>query len=703
MSRDVVATVDPRTPTPTSRFNIRAAVLATAGAAALYVLALAVNETPPVGVAGVMFVAPPACAVLALVVLRARRHSEPSLRLDWFSAGLTVATVGMVLQVASFPPLAPGGGFLRTGPSASGALYLLFHTAAALGALLGALRAPRRWQRPFVVVGALVTLAVAAEWVPVPVLFDADGQHTTTLVALDLVVAVLTTTATVAWIVRGGRTPHSLLGWVGVSQSLATYELLLHTVSVQRFTAVWWASVGMRVASYAVLAVGLVIAVLRQLRRWERYTADELDRRESQLRESLTAVQRLLAQATEASTALQRELLPPALSAPADVEVTGRYRGAGAHDGIGGDWYDTVLLPDGGLALVIGDVEGHDLTAAALMGQVRAAVRSYALEGHPPAVLLQRVNGFLLGSGIDRLVSVGYVQLYPGDRLATLALAGHPPPLLVPASGGRPQFLDVQVGVPLGIGTDQQWEERTVLLPADVSVVLYTDGLVQTGAHEEQFGRLLPAAVAAGESSLEALADTLVAAVEGPGRDDVAVLAARVASPHRPAAERLLPVQPMSGRIARRWLGDLVDVWLEAGALVDGPRLRDQAAVGMLLLTELVSNAIRHGEQSIRVRVALTGTVLRVEVVDSGHRMPAVRTARDDDTSGRGLRLVEAMADAWGITPGEHGKGVWFTVDLAGPEADEARLLALFDDAAGSTGAGSPGAQRRGGRDAISN
>lgn len=537
MTQGAPATVDARTPRPDPHFNIRAAVLAAAAAAAAYVIALVTNEVPPPAVAGVMFAAPPACVALALAVIRVRGKSDPSPELSWFATGLTVGLVGMVLQVVSFPTLAPGGGLLGTGPSASGALYLFFHAAIAAGTLLGALRASERWRSVFIVVGVGLSIGLATEIVPVPALFDTKGQHTVTLVVADLVVAGLTAVATILWLVRSGRTPRSLVGWVGVSQSLATYELLLHTVAVQRLTPMWWASVGVRVAAYGVLAAGAVAAVLHQLRRWERYTELELDRREGQLRDSLATVERLLAQATEASTTLQQHLLPPTLWAPSGMEVTGRYRGAGG-DEVGGDWYDTVLLPNGGLALVIGDVEGHDLTAAALMGQVRAAVRSHAMDGHAPAVLMQRVNRFLLGSGIDRLVSMAYVQLSPAAGVMTLALAGHPPPLLVPLAGGAPRLIDAEIGVPLGLDGDQRWVEFTGPIPGDVSVVLYTDGLVQSSADEEQYERLFAAATHAGAATLDELADALVAAGGGPGRDDVAVLAARLPAQAGAAAPR---------------------------------------------------------------------------------------------------------------------------------------------------------------------
>lgn len=495
--------------------------------------------------------------------------------------------------------------------------------------------------------------------------------------ASELVLAGVIALGSAAWLAQAGSSARPLVVWVGVSQSLAVYDVLLNAFGGERFTALWWASLSLRVATYGVLAVASVLSLLAHLRRVERYASAELDRREGQLQQSLGAVRQLLDDATEASTTLQEQLLPRKLSPPSTVEIAVRYAGAGPDKQIGGEWYDAITLPDGGLALVIGDVEGHDLAAAAVMGQVRAAVNSYALEGHPPSILLNRVNRFLLGSGIERYVALVYVQLYPGDRLMTIAVAGNPPPLVVPHDGTRPTSVPVDVGPPLGLHMDQ-WYERTMMLSQAADLALFTDGVYAKSPWEddgEPFPHLLPTSSTNSPASLEQLADALVSTVTD---DDAAVLVARILVGRQTAAERALPVRPISAPIARIWLTDLVDVWVAEGDLVDSPNLRDRVDTAVLLMTELVSNALRHGEDTIRVCLELTGSSLRVDVVDTSHRMPARQVLGETETSGRGLPLVEGLSDSWGIDVQDRGKSVWFCVDLAGTPPDEEELLAAF-------------------------
>ena len=141
-------------------------------------------------------------------------------------------------------------------------------------------------------------------------------------------------------------------------------------------------------------------------------------------RDTVRQLTRSEATAQESLATLQQALLPPEVVSQRGVSVASRYQAAGIYDQIGGDWYDTIALPTGGLALVIGDVEGHDLTAASVMALVRGAVRSYALEGHPPSIVLERVNTFLLSAGVERLVTMAYVQLYPDDTIAPHGVLG---------------------------------------------------------------------------------------------------------------------------------------------------------------------------------------------------------------------------------------------------------------------------------------
>jgi serine phosphatase RsbU (regulator of sigma subunit) len=367
---------------------------------------------------------------------------------------------------------------------------------------------------------------------------------------------------------------------------------------------------------------------------------------------------------------LQRALLPPEVTSQQGVLVAARYRAAGVYDRIGGDWYDTIGLSCGGLALVIGDVEGHDLVAASVMGRVRGAVRSYALEGHPPSVVLQLVNAFLLSEGVDRLVTMAYVQLYPDDTIVTVASAGHPAPVVVPSDGAPVWSLDGAGGPILGLDGPLRWQERTVQIPPDAALVLYTDGLLAGSADIDAVPDVI--AVAAeylASGSVDQLADTLIGGTAG--RDDAAVLVARVTSTSAPPARRTFPAQPISAGISRTWLTDLVEVWQASGDLPDGREASSWVETAQLLLTELVSNAVRHSDQSLTVQVTLRSGRLRVQVADSSDRMPVMRRPEAAATEGRGLRLVDTMSSAWGVELIERGKTVWFELTIDGPGGDD--------------------------------
>ncbi|MDQ1286924.1 MAG: hypothetical protein QG622_489 [Actinomycetota bacterium] len=370
------------------------------------------------------------------------------------------------------------------------------------------------------------------------------------------------------------------------------------------------------------------------------------------------------ARAQHSLTTLQTALLPPeVVSDPPRLDVAATYRGAGADDRIGGDWYDTIALPAGGLALVIGDVEGHDLIAASVMGLVRGAVRSYALEGHPPSVIMECVNTFMLSCGIDRMVTLAYVQLYPDDAIATVALAGHPGPLVVPGDGSAPFCLPCSPGPILGLGMLTGWTERTVLLPRDSTLVLYTDGLVDfPEAADNELDRVMRRAARLVDNPVSLVAEALVSAA--PAYDDAAVLVARVSAARISPAQRTFPAQPISAGIARTWVSDLFDLWTSPADAV--PVTDDQRDTAALLLTELVSNAVRHSDQSFRAQVELMDRRLRVEVEDTSERMPVLRQPEAAATEGRGLRLVDTLATSWGAQLEEQGKVVWFEMDLDG-------------------------------------
>ncbi|HEY6793838.1 MAG TPA: ATP-binding SpoIIE family protein phosphatase [Kineosporiaceae bacterium] len=376
------------------------------------------------------------------------------------------------------------------------------------------------------------------------------------------------------------------------------------------------------------------------------------------------------AAAQAALTSLQTALLPPVVTSGPGVQVAARYRAADASNQIGGDWYDTITLPSGGMALVIGDVEGHDLTAASVMGLVRGAVRCYALEGQPPSMVLDRVSTFLVSAGIDRLVTMAYAELAPQGTFATIALGGHPPPLLVPQDG-EARLLQVRAGPLLGVEGLGQWPEQTIRLPHEAALVLYTDGLTDfPGAGRDPQDRLVRVATGAGDAAVDVLATALVS--NAPSYDDAAVLAARITRRSAGAVQRTFPAQPASAGIARTWLEDVLGLWQ---APQPGTNQADEVVeAARLLLTELIANAVRHGDGAIRVRLLLPEQRLRVEVEDASERMPVMRIPEPDADAagGRGLLLVDTLADGWGVRVDEHAKVVWFELHLAGPSSPTA-------------------------------
>jgi anti-sigma regulatory factor (Ser/Thr protein kinase) len=289
---------------------------------------------------------------------------------------------------------------------------------------------------------------------------------------------------------------------------------------------------------------------------------------------------------------------------------------------------------------------------------------------------MERVSVFLLSAGIDRLVTMAYVQLYPDDTIATVALAGHPGPLVVPSDGGAPFCLPCEPGPILGVESLARWGERTVQLPEDSNLVLYTDGLVDfPQARPDELDRLLGRAAEAADGPVDALAEALIGLA--PDYDDAAVLVARVTSAQPSPLVRIFPALPISAAVARTWISDLFDLWAASGAV--GEEAAEQLNVAQLLLTELVSNAVRHTDESVRLCVRLTGQRLRIEVADTSERMPVLRRPEVAAAEGRGLRLVDTLSSEWGVQLDQHGKIVWFELDLSGSaEVDEEKLLAAF-------------------------
>ncbi len=357
---------------------------------------------------------------------------------------------------------------------------------------------------------------------------------------------------------------------------------------------------------------------------------------------------------------LQRALLPDRLPEVEGLPLSARYLPGGAATAAGGDWYDVVELDGGAVALVVGDVAGADLKATVLMAQLRSAVRAYALEGHPPAVVVGRANDFHFALRSDRLATLAYALVFPMERLVTVVRAGHVPPLLL-APDADPCFLDGVGGPPLGVRRGEAWRESTTQLPAGSTLVLYTDGLIHDdGSISVGMGQVLTAVAGGAAAAPDDVADRLARLVPEQAPDDTVLLVGQLAADRNdPVSElrRTLPPTPESATVARWLVTDLLRESVEEDT-------QDTAA---LLTTELVSNAIRHTRDELVLTVRLAGGRLRVGVSDSSHRRPQLVQVGKRDTSGRGLHLVEALAERWGIEPDERGLGktVWFELPAA--------------------------------------
>ncbi|MGZ8738019.1 MAG: PP2C family protein-serine/threonine phosphatase [Nocardioides sp.] len=677
--------MSPRSDSPDRRVDVLLLLVATFGAAAIYVGTLLLEVHPPRGLIVAFFVAPPICAMFAIFILSSRARADRDPRLAWVSAGVAVGVVAMVLQLVSFPVVAPDGGLFGTSDRSSAALYLLFHLAFAAGVAAGAFGVPVRWRLPVVVVGWAFALLLATDLIPLPKLIHAGTEYTPLLIAEEVVLATLTAAATAVWVLRVGRSTAPLHGWIGVALSLSVYDVLLNAIGAERFDPVWWGSLSLRVGTYLVLAFGALSAVLARLRDAESYSAAELDRRESQLRDSLAVTSGLLASAEAFSRAvtstqvadvlsanaravagatyasilvgqgdeslrllgadgydaamrarlmethwdldlpapqvfalgeplfidtqgevrqrfpgiadlpmgraaslaalpikvggepigvlsvwdlrarewsrnqrrvlaglaaqggqaiaraqayeeqaaaartLQRALLPARLPRPKRLDVAARYVAAVDGVQVGGDWYDCLVLGDERVALVVGDVMGKGLHAAAQMGQIRMAVRSLAALDPAPWAVLTALDGLNIELGVDEIVTIVYVLVDTDLGVARIARAGHLPPALVRPDGSV-EYLEGGGSAPLGAPAVRRVETE-IELPVGGALVIYTDGLVEDRATglDRGMDQLLDALaeVATSASAGDIATQVLERCASGRGEDDIALLVAR--------------------------------------------------------------------------------------------------------------------------------------------------------------------------------
>ncbi len=373
---------------------------------------------------------------------------------------------------------------------------------------------------------------------------------------------------------------------------------------------------------------------------------------------------RLYAREREGALTLQRALLPQTVPHLAGVTVAHRYVPGSSGAEAGGDWFDVVPLAGGRVAFVVGDVMGHGLSAAATMGRLRTAVRTLAGLDMPPDELLRRVNDlsddFALSPEEPMMATCVYAVYDPSSRLCVIAKAGHPPPLLIlPGVAGedRVQALDLPSNIPIGVG-GAQFESVELVLPEGAVLALYTDGLIERRGEDITDGiDRLTELLRRPYASLEDACDTVLAAMV-PARepDDVAVLMARLGGlPEGSAAAWTFPAEVTAVREARARVRETLAVW---GLLA----LTD---VTVLLVSELVTNSLRHARGPIGVRM-VRGQSLLVEVSDPLPDPPQARTAADDDEGGRGMHLVARVSRRWGTRLGPLGKTVWFELTLPG-------------------------------------
>ncbi|MFC8140890.1 SpoIIE family protein phosphatase [Streptomyces paradoxus] len=416
----------------------------------------------------------------------------------------------------------------------------------------------------------------------------------------------------------------------------------------------------------------LGVVAFSRLDRPEAFTADDLILAEELTAKAAVAIDNARRYSRERTTALtlQRSLLPQGLPNQEAVEVASRYLPGGTGTEVGGDWFDVIPLSGARVALVVGDVVGHGLHASASMGRLRTAVRTLADVDLPPDELLTHLDDLVLHLASD-LQPAGHFQptgesgatcLYtvydPVSRHLTLASAGHPLPLIISPDGTRAP-VPAHPGPPLGIG-GLPFEATELELPEGSLLTLYTDGLLESRERDVDEGIAeLQRALSHSTTPLEALCDTVMDTMLPRRRtDDAALLLARTHAldPHHVAD---WDVEPDTAQVprARKLAVDQVDTW----------GLEEAAFVTELVVSELVTNAIRYGEPPIRLRL-IRDTSLICEVSDASNTAPHLRRARAFDEGGRGLLLVAQLTQGWGTRHTTDGKTIWCAQPLPQPE-----------------------------------
>ncbi|MFD8854673.1 SpoIIE family protein phosphatase, partial [Streptomyces sp. NPDC059604] len=383
------------------------------------------------------------------------------------------------------------------------------------------------------------------------------------------------------------------------------------------------------------------------------YAADVTDHAEAA--ERLRASER---RHRETAVTLQRSLLPQELEQPDDLRIAATYQPGGTDAAVGGDWYDVITLGAGRTALVIGDVMGRGVRAAAVMGQLRTAVRAYARLDLPPHEVLQLLDGLAAEIDASQIATCAYAVHDPNEGHLVYASAGHLP-ILVCDEDGTVHRAEDPTGPPLGTGG---WihTSGTIALPLGSTAVLYTDGLVERRSEDIDEGvAALERALSGAKGSPQVVCDRLIRSlgVTAEHDDDVAVLV--VQHPARTGADAELfhnASLDLLGGVeaaprARAFATGVLTSWRFPVELCD---------LGVLAAGELVANSLKHGTPPMRLGLRRTDRRLIIEVTDGDDHLPRRRRADPADEAGRGISIVATIATSWGSrpTPGG-GQKVW--------------------------------------------
>ncbi|WP_367038909.1 SpoIIE family protein phosphatase [Streptomyces sp. Je 1-332] len=375
---------------------------------------------------------------------------------------------------------------------------------------------------------------------------------------------------------------------------------------------------------------------------------------------------RRFARERTASLALQRQLLPQHVPEQSAVELAHRYLPTDDVTGVGGDWFDVIPLSGTRVGLVVGDVVGHGLQAAATMGRLRTTVRAFAQMDMDPVELLSRLDDLVAQSAEEQRselgtpdgtyadVTTGATCLYavydPVSRRCVMARAGHLPPAVV-AADGRPTFPDLPAGPPLGLG-GLPFESMEIELPVGSLLALFTDGLVEARDRDIDHGLdTLARVLSDRHASLEELCDRAVAELlpSGSTADDTALLLVRTRElDTSQVTEWELPAEPVAVGRARDLATQQLHQW----------GLEELTFATELVVSELVTNAVRYAEGPVQVRLIRDRTLL-CEVADRGHTSPHLRHSGDEDEGGRGLFIVAQLVQRWGTRYSRSGKTIW--------------------------------------------